>query len=271
MPSLCARPIMRWRVALAPRDVVRDLAASADRRSRARRQRRDQAALRRRRRSRRGAAAARRRCATATCRRVGERARAARRRTTRPIDLRRPAPPSRRCPTDLDDVVVNNRLRRELDSAIAALRALVARSRARGWPPRRSCRAAPTTTCCRRSSAALAKETDPEIKRVADADAGVDPAREQRQGDAARRDPRARRKPRSRAPRRCCWRCSRRRATQFVEPDARRARRSASSRCASVERRLAHRRHASAASSRGIIARQRSCCSQRSASRSPTA
>jgi urea transport system permease protein len=59
----------------------------------------------------------------------------------------RPVPGSTRSESR-DDVVLNNRVRRELATAIAALQ-LVATDRATRLPRRRRCSAAPTKRCCR--------------------------------------------------------------------------------------------------------------------------
>ena len=103
---------------------------------------------------------------------------------------------------------------------------------------RRNCRTAPTRTRCRPLAAALAKEGDPEVKGLLDPDAGVDPAREHRSGDAPGRG-HARWRTATRAPpRRCCWASSRRRTASSSRPTTKSALRPQRS-LSAVEGRLA--------------------------------
>ena len=91
----------------------------------------------------------------------------------------------------------------------------------RASPRRRRCRAAPTRRCCRRSQRALGQGAGCRDQGAADADAGDDRssrAATRRRGSAAIRA--LGREPTIRTPRRCCCRCSRRRAASSSSPTA---------------------------------------------------
>ena len=140
-------------------------------------------------------------------------------------------------PANLDDVIANNRIRRAVGTVIAVLKL---------HSPDRSARAAAAKELAGSAdedmlpaiTAALSKEGDPGNQGVADADAGVDPARQQRQGHATRRDPRAFAKRRRGDPDTSARRAraqGQRRTSSRTPKSAREAQRSLSS----VERRLA--------------------------------
>ena len=120
-----------------------------------------------------------RRCSTATCRRSA----------TRPvlivkgdkaIDAATGAGGRRRCPTDRDDVVVNNRLRRELDDGASRRSSSSSPDRAVRLAAAKELQSSADEDALPAIAAGARQGDRSGDQEPADADAGVDPAREHR-------------------------------------------------------------------------------------------